>query len=45
MGLILGTEIPGEPNHLMQSAGALKDRFGQPGPLDRSFRAYVVFAS
>ena len=44
MALILGTDIPGETNHLAKPAGALVDRSRQSGPLDGGLRAHMMFA-
>jgi hypothetical protein len=45
VGSILGTDVPGEANHVAEAAGALINRSRQSRPLDGGSSAHVVFPS
>ncbi len=41
--LILNTDVPGEPNDLVQAVSALVDRSGQSGPRNGGLTAHMFF--
>jgi hypothetical protein len=44
VALILGTDVPGEANHLIEPVSAPVDGSRQSGPLDGGLRAHMLLA-